>query len=265
MANVNLVLPAPDVTGAENGFLDPAVIPASGVNVQVREYGGRALGQWVCARFTGEDGSKEETAPLEVLDTTTPMDFKISKDAVLKSTGRTAAFDYRVALTKDALYSDADPVLVSIQRGSDKDPVRFDDFEDLEPGGYVLISRPGFTVVSEFTYQIIVADGASRAPYVEGKYLTGESFGKIHIYFERPVVSFKLGVHLLSNVTGEISLIRGTQNFTLSPEAQWFEYAMLDPSDLTFLIKSVTFNRGGQCRIDNITCTLWSSQLAGAS
>lgn len=198
MATVKLDLPAPVVTGAENGYLDPTTIPADGVTVRVPAYEGRAAGQWVYANFTGQAGSEEATAPVQVVDATTPMDFKISKAEVLKNESQAVTFEYKVARTQGALYSDSKSAPVDIAQGMPiTQPIRedFEAFVNVDPK---IIQLPGCQIAVYGRGDFGLSESFQQPPFVTGKSIvfTADAVytGSIGYSFESPVRYFRLGV-----------------------------------------------------------------------
>ncbi|WP_282349749.1 hypothetical protein [Pseudomonas sp. PS01301] len=260
MATVKLDLPAPVVTGAENGYLDPAGIPATGVNVQVRAYGGRAPKQWVYVKFTGQNGSKEETAPVEVQDTTTPMDFKITKAEVLKNEKQAVTFEYKVARTQGALYSDSESVPVDVEKGSPVTPPGVDGFEDLGLGEYPILSRQGYSVETSYN-SIRVSANSSFPPYIVGNHAYAEARHTVFITFAEPVTALKLGLWTSQGAIEEVYV--GTQciSANISAGAQWREYQASDPvpksSAITAIVYRQHYSIDTPLLVDNISFTPW--------
>lgn len=218
MATVKLDLPAPVVTGAENGYLDPTTIPADGVTVRVPAYEGRAAGQWVYANFTGQAGSEEATAPVQVVDATTPMDFKISKAEVLKNESQAVTFEYKVARTQGALYSDSKSAPVDMSRGMPiTHPIR-EDFEGFVSVGPKVIQLPGCqVVVSGGTFRL--NESFQQPPFITGKSIvyTGSSNALTYFKFtfESPVKSLRLGVYQDPSINSILVVFDGGQSITL--------------------------------------------------
>jgi len=199
MATVKLDLPAPVVTGAENGYLDPTTIPADGVTVRVPAYEGRAAGQWVYANFTGQAGSEEATAPVQVVDATTPMDFKISKAEVLKNESQAVTFEYKVARTQGALYSDSKSAPVEIDRGMPiTQPIR-EDFEGFVSVNPRLIQLPGCQIASNSAGIFRFNESFQQPPFITGRSIfyspSTSSMETFRFIFNPPVRSFRLGIN----------------------------------------------------------------------
>ncbi|MET3714234.1 hypothetical protein [Pseudomonas sp. PvP001] len=210
MATVKLDLPAPVVTGAENGYLDPTTIPADGVTVRVPAYEGRAAGQWVYANFTGQAGSEEATASVQVVDATTPMDFKISKAEVLKNEGQAVTFEYKVARTQGALYSDSKSAPVEIAQGMPiTQPIRedFEGFVNVDP---TIIRIPGCEIALRNRGNFGLSEAFQQPPFVTGKSIvfTADAAytGSITYSFESPVRYFRLGVSQDESVIDRIGI-----------------------------------------------------------
>lgn len=210
MATVKLDLPAPVVTGAENGYLDPTTIPADGVTVRVPAYEGRAAGQWVYANFTGQAGSEEATAPVQVVDATTPMDFKISKAEVLKNESQAVTFEYKVARTQGALYSDSKSAPVEIAQGMPiTQPIRedFEAFVNVDPK---IIRLPGCQIAVRGNGNFGLSESFQQPPFVTGKSIvfTADAVytGYIVYRFESPARYFRLGVSQDESVIDRISI-----------------------------------------------------------
>lgn len=211
MATVKLDLPAPVVTGAENGYLDPTTIPADGVTVRVPAYEGRAAGQWVYANFTGQAGSEEATASVQVVDATTPMDFKISKAEVLKNEGQAVTFEYKVARTQGALYSDSKSAPVEIAQGMPiTQPIRedFEAFVNVDPR---IIRLPGYRITASGGGNFGLSESFQQPPFVTGKSIvfTADAvyMGYIIYSFESPVRYFRLGVSQDESVIETIVIV----------------------------------------------------------
>lgn len=210
MATVKLDLPAPVVTGAENGYLDPTTIPADGVTVRVPAYEGRAAGQWVYANFTGQAGSEEATAPVQVVDATTPMDFKISKAEVLKNESQAVTFEYKVARTQGALYSDSKSAPVEIAQGMPiTQPIRedFEGFVNVDPK---IIRLPGCQITVNGRGNFGLSESFQQPPFVTGKsivFTVDAYMGSINYSFESPVRYFRLGVSQDESVIDRIGIV----------------------------------------------------------
>jgi len=199
MATMKLDLPAPVVTGAENGYLDPTTIPADGVNVRVPAYGGQAAGQWVYARFTGQNGSREQTAPVQVVSTTAPLDFKISKIEVLKNENRAVAFEYRVAQTQGGVYSDSEPAPIDIERARPITQPFREDFEGFASVDSKIIQLSGCRIVADSNGEFQLSESFQQPPFITGKSIictSRSSRGAIFQFiFESLASTFRLGLN----------------------------------------------------------------------
>lgn len=196
MTTLKLELAAPIVEGAVNGYLDPVDIPAGGVTVRVGAYTGRAAGQSVRVHFGGQNGSREITAARDVADATTPMDFKISKEEVVRNQLKSAVFSYQVARVRDALFSPSEPVPVVVSSEADSTYQVLVDFEGLPIGTLTdTISFPRLSLEIPTGSRCQIQSQTQSPPFVIGKYLemVGGAHNRLFLNFTQNTSYLKIG------------------------------------------------------------------------
>ena len=258
MTTVKLVLPPPIVANVINGHLDPADIPAAGVNVLIPAYVGREAGQWVYAEFHGQSGSSEVGLEKEVVDVSTPIDFMISKAEVVKNADQAAVFEYRVARTREGAYLASLPVPVEIAKETTSPVPGNDGFEDVDLGNYVQLQRPGYRITSDDGFW--VKNVMSASPYVAGNYLESSNVSDIVFHFPKGIYSFRIGIH--AEEAHYMFVWVGSDEVPIHYQAgsQWIEYSVGSsvPQSAAITGFMVGYNHT-PCQIDNISFVDWGS------
>lgn len=253
MATVKLDLPAPTVVGAANGYLDLEKIPGNEVKVQVPAYGGRVADQWVYVEFNGQNGSQETTAKRRVPDSSTVMDFTISKAEVLKSDKQAVVFEYKVALTEGALYTTSRPSALELGEGVGRGAIDFERFAIGELGLEPI--DLGFGVVLTSPVRHRIASGYQAPPYIVGKYLEADiprPGPDVTLTIYPPAIKFSIAASTTTPAAYILYYEGGGIGTGYFDGTKWIE---IETSETGKRLSSIRFQNSssGILKLDNIT------------